>query len=154
MTAKKQSKTDAILLYLVERANQPVELSEISSDLGFDRKITASIAGRLASKGFINKVKRGTYVYKEKRTVKKSEIEVICHSLSESIQKTFGDSLMKKLGIELPLKRCKTISELEEILLHLKGALGTKATKDLISVVIETELPRKSGQTLMGKLDV
>lgn len=154
MTAKKQSKTDAILLYLVERANEPVGLSEMSSDLGFDRKVTASIAGRLASKGFIKKVKRGTYVFREKSTVKKSEIEVVCHSLSESIKKTFGGSLMKKLGIELPLKKCTTASELEGILFRLKGALGSKATKDLISVVIQTELPRKSGQNLMRKLDI
>lgn len=154
MTARKQSKTDAILLYLVERANQPIELSEMSSDLGFDRKITASIASRLASKGFIKKVKRGTYVYREKQAFKKSEIEVVCHSLSESITKTFGDSLMKKLGIKLPLKNCTTADELESILLRLRGALGVEAANNLISVVIRNELPPRSRENLMRRLDV
>ena len=154
MRAAKRSKTDSILNYLVDRANRPVGLSEMSSDLGFDSKIVATIASRLASKGYIKKVKRGAYMYEEKLAVSKGEVEVICASLAESAERTIGLSLVKRLRISRPAQGCATFEDLESYVLRLRGAMGTKATDDLVTVVIRNELPPKRGENLMRRLGV
>jgi len=154
MRAAKRSKTDSILNYLVDRANRPVGLSEMSSDLGFDGKIVATIASRLASRGYIEKVKRGVYMYEEKLAVSKGEVEVICTSLAESAERTMGRSLTKKLGISRPAEGCNTFEDLESYVLRLRGAMGTRAADDLLSVVIRRELPPKRGENLMRILGV
>ncbi|MFQ5911160.1 MAG: hypothetical protein ACE5IJ_10670 [Thermoplasmata archaeon] len=150
-TARKQSKTDSILDYLIERANHPVELSEISLDLGFDAKIAATIASRLASRGYIQKVKRGVYVYEEKSTVTKGEIETVSASLVAAVEGTLGRSLTKKMGV-LPAQDCRTIKELEGFVLRLRGAMGRRAANDLVSVITRRELPPKRGDNLLRKL--
>ncbi|MFQ6128803.1 MAG: hypothetical protein ACE5QW_07880 [Thermoplasmata archaeon] len=152
--ARKQSKTDSILKYLIERANHPIQLSKISSDLGFNGKVVATIASRLASRGYVKKVRRGVYVYEEKAAVSKGEIEIVCVSLAKSVEKTLGRSLMKKLGIALPAQNCSTLEGLEGFVLRLRGAMGTRAADNLISVVIRSELPQKSGENLMRKLGI
>ncbi len=154
MRAAKRSKTDSILNYLVDRANRPVGLSEMSSDLGFDGKIVATIASRLVSRGYVKKVRRGVYMYEEKSTVSSGEVEVICDSLARSTERTMGRSLTKKLGISLPAEGCDSFEDLESFVLRLRGAMGTRAADDLLSVVIRRELPPKRGESLMRILGV
>jgi hypothetical protein len=154
MREAKRSKTDSILQYLVDRANRPVELSEMSSDLGYDGKIVATIASRLTSRGYVKKVKRGVYMYEERSVASPGEVEVICASLAESAERTIGRTLMKKLGISRPAKGCSTFEDLESYVTRLRGAMGTRAADDVLSVVIGRELPPKRGEILMRRLEV
>lgn len=154
MTAAKTSKTDSILQYLVERANLPVELSEMSSDLGYDGKIVATIASRLASRGYVRKVKRGVYMFEERPALSTGEAEAICASLAESAERTMGPSLAKKLGISAPAESCKSVEDLESFVVRLREAMGARAANDLLSVVIKRELPPRRGEGLMRKLEV
>lgn len=150
--AKKQSKTDAILSYLIDNANSPAELSAISAELGFDAKVVATIASRLASRGYIRKVKRGVYVYEEKPSVTATEVEIVCASLAESVERMMGPSLVKKMGIEVPAKDRDTFEDLEGFVTRLRGAMGTKPADELLSVVVRRELPPKKGDKLLHRL--
>ncbi|MFQ6107801.1 MAG: hypothetical protein ACE5QF_09515 [Thermoplasmata archaeon] len=151
---RKRSKTDSILSYLMERANTPVELADMSSDLGFDGKVVATIASRLASRGYIQKVRRGVYAYEEESAITKAEVETICTSLAESVERTLGRSLMKKMGIAPPAPGCSTLEDLEGFLIRLRGAMGTATADDLITVIIRRELPPRGAENLLRKLGV
>jgi hypothetical protein len=154
MRTAKKSKTDSILQYLVDRANRSVGLAEISSALGYDGKVVATITSRLTARGYVKKVSRGVYIYEEKPAVSTGEVEVLCASLAEAAEKTMGRSLMKKLGMSRPAEECGTFEDLESYIVRLRGAMGTRAADDLLTVVVKRELPPKRSGNLLRRLEV
>jgi hypothetical protein len=127
------SKTGRIMEYLVSRGNEEIAVETIATDLMIDKKMVASIASRLVSRGVIARTSRGVYVHRQ-LTVRGSTVEGILAQLEKTIRKTFGKQVADKINIS-QIGHRKDVEGLEEANARMRKILGVAGANNLLRLV-------------------
>jgi hypothetical protein len=138
--------------YLVSRGNEEVPIEMISSDLKIDKKIVASIASRLVSRGSIDRASRGVYIHKQ-LTVSGKTVEAIMAKLQKTIRMTFGKQVAEKVDVSLVSDK-RSVGGLEEAMARMKKILGVAGANNLFRLVVKKMARPSESKYILGKLGV
>jgi hypothetical protein len=138
--------------YLVGRGNEDIPIERIATDLKIDKKIVASIASRLVSRGAIARTSRGVYVHKQ-LSVKSSTVEAILAMLQKTVTKTFGKQIAEKVDISV-IKDGRSIEGLEEAVVRLRKILGVAGANNIFRLVVKRVAKPSEGKYILMRLDV
>jgi Mn-dependent DtxR family transcriptional regulator len=138
--------------YLVARGNEEIPIERIATDLKIDKKIVASIASRLVSRGAISRTSRGVYVHKQ-LSVKSSTVEAILAMLQKTVTKTFGKQIAEKVDISR-IKDRKSIESLEEAVVRLRKVLGGAGANNIFRLVVKRVAKPSERKYILTRLDV
>ena len=129
------SKTSRILEYLVSRGNEEVPIETIAADLKMDKKMVASIASRLVSRGSIDRASRGVYIHKQ-LSVSARTVEAVLDKLQKTTRMTFGKQISEKMNYA-QIRDLKSIGGLEEAMARMRNILGVAGANNLFRLVVK-----------------
>ncbi len=129
------SKTSRILEYLMSRGNEEVPIEAIAADLKMDKKIVASIASRLVSRGSIDRASRGVYIHKQ-LSVSARTVEAVLAKLQKTIRMTFGKQISEKIDVS-QIGDKKNVGGLEEAMARMRKVLGMAGANNLFRLVVK-----------------
>ncbi|MEE9115660.1 MAG: hypothetical protein V3U09_02045 [Thermoplasmata archaeon] len=129
------SKTRRIVEYLVSRGNEEVPIETIAVDLKMDKKMVASIASRLVSRGSIDRASRGIYIHKQ-LSVSGKTVEAVLDKLQNTTRMTFGKQISEKMSIT-QIRDSKSIEGLEEAMARTRKVLGVAGANNLFRLVVK-----------------
>lgn len=129
------SKTSRILEYLVSRGNEEVPIEAIAADLKMDKKMVASIASRLVSRGSIDRASRGVYIHKQ-LSVSARTVEAVLAKLQKTIRMTFGKQISEKIDVS-QIGDKKNVGGLEEAMARMRKVLGMAGANNLFRLVVK-----------------
>ena len=121
--------------YLVSRGNEEVPIETIAADLKMDRKMVASIASRLVSRGSIDRSSRGIYIHKQ-LSVDGRTVEAVLDKLQKTTRMTFGKQISEKMNIA-QIGDSKSIEGLEEAIARMRKVLGVAGANNLFRLVVK-----------------
>jgi hypothetical protein len=138
--------------YLVSRGNEEIAIEVIATDLGMDKKIVASIASRLVSRGMISRASRGVYIHKQ-LSVKRRTVEGILGKLEETVGKTFGKQIADKVNIP-QVKERRDIRGLEDALTRMRKILGGAGADNLFRLVAKKVARPSECKYILSRLGI
>jgi DNA-binding IscR family transcriptional regulator len=141
-----------ILNYLISRGNEEIPVERISKDLQIDKKIAASIASRLVSRGVITRTSRGIYLHKQE-SLRESTVADILDKLETTIRRTFGKQILEKIRIG-DISDRKNIESLEEALRRTRRIIGTKGADNILKLVSKNVATPSEHRYLLATLGV
>lgn len=121
--------------YLVSRGNEEVPIENIAADLKMDKKMVASIASRLVSRGSIDRASRGVYIHKQ-LSVSARTVEAVLDKLQKTTRMTFGKQISEKMNFA-QIRDLKSIEGLEEAMARMRNILGVAGANNLFRLVVK-----------------
>ncbi len=121
--------------YLVSRGNEEVPIENIAADLKMDKKMVASIASRLVSRGSIDRASRGVYIHKQ-LSVSARTVEAVLDKLQKTTRMTFGKQISEKMNFA-QIRDLKSIEGLEEAMARMRNILGVTGANNLFRLVVK-----------------
>ncbi|MCK5291955.1 MAG: hypothetical protein KAR39_08065 [Thermoplasmata archaeon] len=138
--------------YLVSRGNEEVPIENIAADLKMDKKIVASIASRLVSRGSIDRASRGVYIHKQ-LSVSARTVEAVLAKLQKTIRMTFGKRISEKVDI-LQIGDKKGVGGLEEAMARMRNVLGVAGANNLFRLVVKKVARPSECKYILGRLGI
>lgn len=141
----KEKKTEKILEHFKANPNKDLSPAEVGIALGYDPKLVASIAGRLAARDFIKRGARGRYKYVLPVSY---DPKGIIKDARRILTNSFGKGILSRLELD------EDYEDLTSFLAVLRQKFGSTLADNVMKQAISKNCKGKERTAIINKLGI
>ena len=149
---KDVSKTDQIVEYLVQNANEVFSAAEIAEALHIDQGTVTTILNRLSAEGTIMKEERGKFTYASK--IEPEAAERIYRKMQKTLNAAIGSEITAQILKDSGFQSDDPVKSLYSLLETLCKAFGKATTDNMMLITVKSEFDAASAEMIMKELNI